>query len=97
MSAEKQSSPRGDLELLLCGPWGRPKKKKLKYLVRPLGLNSVFMQTPRLSPDRGEQKGAKKERSSFSRPRAKKNDHFLPNIFKVEYDPQALGRILVDY
>ena len=25
-----------------------------------------------------------------------KNDHFLPNILKVENDPQALGRILVD-
>ena len=28
---------------------------------------------------------------------SKKNDHFLPNILKVENDPQALGRILVDY
>ena len=60
----------GDLELLLCGPWGRQKRKKLKYLDRPLVLFAA---------------------------RRKKNDHFLPNIFKVENDPQALGRILVDY
>ena len=46
MSAEKQSSPRDDLELLLCGPWGRPKKKKLKYLVRPLGLHCFYADTP---------------------------------------------------
>ena len=97
MSAEKLSSPRGDPDLLLCGPWGRPKKKKVRYLLRPLGLKPVFMQTPRLSPDRGEPKGREKGRSPFERPGAKKNDHFLPNIFKVEYVPQALGRILVDY
>ena len=49
MSAEKLSSPRGDPGLLLCGRWRRPKKKKARYLVRPLGLKTVFMQTPRLS------------------------------------------------
>ena len=28
---------------------------------------------------------------------SKKNDHFLPNILKVENDAQALGKILVDF
>ena len=41
MSAEKLSSPRGDPDLLLCGPWGRPKKKKVRYLLRPLGVKKV--------------------------------------------------------
>ena len=38
MSGEKLSSPRGDPGLLLCGPWGRPNKKKARYLLRPYGL-----------------------------------------------------------
>ena len=46
MSAEKLSSPRGDPDLLLCGPWGRPKKKKVRYLLRPLGLQSLDADTP---------------------------------------------------
>ena len=46
MSAEKLSSPRGDPDLLLCGPWGRPKKKKVRYLVRPLGLQSLYADKP---------------------------------------------------
>ena len=50
MSAEKHSSPRGDLELLLCGP---PKEEEAQVSFRPL--------------------------------------------LKVKNDPQALGRIVVDF
>ena len=51
---------KGDPGLLLCLPWGRSKKKKARYLIRPY-------------------------------------DYFLTNILKVKNDPQALGRILVDF
>ena len=84
------------LAFFFVGPGAAQRRRRPGIFSDPMDFK-VFMQTPRLSPDRGEQKGAKKERSSFSRPRAKKNDHFLPNIFKVDNDPQALGRILVDF
>ena len=95
MSAEKLSSPRGDLELL-CGRLA-PSKEEAQVSCQTPWTSKFLCRQPRLSPDRGEPKGREKGRSPFERPGAKKNDHFLPNIFKVEYVPQALGRILVDY
>ena len=60
MSAEKLSSPRGDPDLLLCGPWGRPKKKKVRYLLRPYGLHCFYADNPDYPPIGGNKTGAKR-------------------------------------
>ena len=61
MSGEKHSSPRGDPGLPLCG--GCPKKKNARYLVRPLGLKTVFLRTPIILGTKRAQKRALEKKS----------------------------------
>ena len=89
MSAEKLSSPRGDLELL-CGRLA-PSKEEAQVSSQTLWTSKFLCRQPRLSPDRGEQNGREKSVAIFA-PGAEKKWPLFTKYFQSGKWSPGLGK-----
>jgi len=84
------------LSFFFVGPGAAQRRRSSSIFSDPIDWKPFGCRQPRLSPDRGEQNGREKSVAILA-PGAEKKWPLFTKYFKVEYDPQALGTILVDF